>query len=176
MSRSGLPGPLVGEVRSALRSRGLRWTPQRRMILEVLRASRGHITAAQLVERCRSADPDVNASTVYRTLDVLEDLGLVVHSHGSDGREEYHVGPDEEHGHLLCEGCGEEWEIPPDPLAPLVDHIRREYGFTFKLSHLTIAGSCAACAKGRGIGVARGPGDVADDVGRHLAETAFGRL
>jgi len=74
-----------------LRARGLRWTPQRRILVEVLSEVDGHVTGADLVERCRARDPDTIPSTVYRTLDVLEDLGVIRHSHGADGREEFHV-------------------------------------------------------------------------------------
>ena len=96
---------------SELRARGLRWTPQRRAILEVLRGTEGHVTVIELIEQCRRRDPDVTPSTVYRTLETLEELGLVRHSHGVDGREEYHVRPETEHGHLACSSCGQSWEL-----------------------------------------------------------------
>ena len=85
-----------------LRARGLRWTPQRRILVEVLSEVDGHVTGAELVERCRMRDPDTIPSTVYRTLDVLEELGVIRHSHGADGREEFHVLPAAEHAHLYC--------------------------------------------------------------------------
>ena len=94
-----------------LRARGLRWTPQRRILVEVLSRTDGHVTGAELVERCRAVDPDTIPSTVYRTLDVLEELGVLSHSHGADGREEFHVLPASEHGHLYCRRCGGQWEL-----------------------------------------------------------------
>ena len=95
MSRSeSLPEPWAG-VRERLRRRGMRWTPQRRTVVEVLAATDGHVTGAELIERCRARDAQTIPSTVYRTLDVLEELGLVRHGHGADGREEFHVGPDD---------------------------------------------------------------------------------
>jgi len=63
-------------VRQRLHDLGLRWTPQRRTLIEVLSQADGHVTGAELVERCRELDPETTPSTVYRTLDVLEDLGL----------------------------------------------------------------------------------------------------
>ena len=93
-------------VRDRLHERGLRWTPQRRVLIEILKTHTGHVTGAELVDRCRALDPATVPSTVYRTLDVLEELGLVSHSHGHDGREEYHVLPDTEHAHLTCTRCG----------------------------------------------------------------------
>ena len=102
MSQSeSLPEPWAS-VREQLRERGLRWTPQRRAVVEVLAASEGHVTGVELIERCRAIDASTIPSTVYRTLDVLEELGLVQHGHGADGREEFHVVPERRHGHLHC--------------------------------------------------------------------------
>jgi Fur family ferric uptake transcriptional regulator len=140
--------PGWSQVRDELRSRGLRWTPQRRLILEVLTATHGHVTGSEIVERCRERDAETTPSTVYRTLDVLEDLGYLHHSHGADGREEFHVLPATEHAHLQCEGCGRSWEIEPAEAAVLVRGLERSRGFAVHLGHLTIAGRCAECGAG----------------------------
>lgn len=134
------------DIRERLHARGLRWTPQRRVLLEVLSHSDGHVTGAGLVERCRAVDPATTPSTVYRTLDVLEELGVVRHAHGADGREEFHVLPEADHGHLHCLGCRETWEIGEAEAALLVTALRAERGFAVELSHLSIAGLCRACA------------------------------
>ena len=105
-----LSAPLA-KARDALRARGMRWTPQRRALLELLFESEGHVTGAELLERARARDPETQPSTVYRTLDAIEEVGLVVHSHGVDGREEYHVLPHATHGHLTCNACGGRWEL-----------------------------------------------------------------
>jgi Fur family ferric uptake transcriptional regulator len=133
-------------VRSRLHERGLRWTPQRRLLIEVLADADGHVTGAELLERCRERDPATIPSTVYRTLDVLEELGLIRHGHGPDGREEYHVLPEREHGHLHCEACGGRWEIDASEAAGLVGPLRDRRGFTVDLSHLTVVGRCRGCA------------------------------
>jgi Fur family ferric uptake transcriptional regulator len=132
-------------VRDHLRRRGLRWTPQRRLILEVLDRTAGHVTAAELIERCRLLDPETTPSTVYRTLRVLEELGLVRHAHGADGREEFHVRPGGEHGHLYCGTCGTTWEIGSAEAATTVSSFRRRRGFEVELTHLTVVGTCAEC-------------------------------
>jgi Fur family transcriptional regulator, ferric uptake regulator len=157
MTESGsLAGPAPAEagdawrdVRDELRSRGLRWTPQRRLILEVLSATEGHITGSELVERCRARDPETTPSTVYRTLDVLEELGYVSHSHSAAGREEYHVLPGADHGHLQCRLCGTTWELDPDVAAGIAGPIERRHGFVTDVGHLTISGVCADCARSR---------------------------
>jgi Fur family transcriptional regulator, ferric uptake regulator len=140
-------GPTVEpqSVRDLLRQRGLRWTPQRRAILEALAAAPGHITPTELLERCRAADPEVTGSTVYRTLDTLEALGLVVHSHGKGGREEYHVAPMEEHAHLVCETCGTLWEVGSREISALLHQLEAARDFSVSVSHLTISGICASC-------------------------------
>ena len=136
-------------VRERLRARGLRWTPQRRTLVEVLSRTNGHVTGSELVERCRALDPETTPSTVYRTLDVLEQLGLVRHGHGADGREEFHVLPQVEHGHLHCSDCGETWEVRSDEAAALVGPLEASRGFAVDLSHVTIVGRCADCRTSR---------------------------
>jgi len=128
-----------------LRLRGLRWTPQRRQVVEVLAESSGHVTAAEILDRCRQRDPATVPSTVYRTLDVLEELGLVRHGHGPDGREEYHVRPADEHGHLYCAECGRQWELGDAQVRQFVSRIERQTRFSVDLSHLTLVGRCADC-------------------------------
>ena len=140
-----LPPPW-NSVSDRLRARGLRWTPQRRTVIEVLAEADGHVTGADLVDRCRARDARTIPSTVYRTLDVLEDLGLVRHGHGADGREEFHVRPVPEHGHLHCADCGATWEIGAARAAAVVDALRREDGFEVDIGHVTLVGRCAACA------------------------------
>ncbi len=117
------------------------------------------MTGAELVERCRAIDPTTIPSTVYRTLDVLEELGLLSHSHGADGREEFHVLPAAVHGHLHCIGCGTTWEIAGGrggrARRRSLEHRR---GFAVDLSHLSIAGTL------RRLRAARSPTDDRGDV------------
>ena len=138
------------DVRERLHERGLRWTPQRRLLVDVLAGTDGHITGAELVERCREQDPEVTPSTVYRTLDVLEDIGLIRHAHGLDGREEFHVRPGREHGHMHCSVCHRAWEISGDDVAELVDDFERTRGFRVDLGHLSVIGICQDCQEGSG--------------------------
>jgi len=135
-------------VRDGLRARGLRWTPQRRTLVEVLSRTDGHVTGVELIERCRELDPDTIPSTVYRTLDVLEELGVLSHSHGADGREEFHVLPATEHGHLYCRACGGQWELDSDDrsVVAAVEAFDEGRGFAVDVSHLSIGGRCSECS------------------------------
>ena len=132
-------------VRELVRASGLRWTSQRRAVVDVVSKSDGHVVAADLIERCRAIDPATTPSTVYRTLDVLERLGFVRHGHGADGREEYHVLPQREHGHLHCRSCGRVWELEADEADAVTRQLRARRGFDVDLSHVTIVGRCADC-------------------------------
>jgi Fur family ferric uptake transcriptional regulator len=115
-------------------------------VVEVLAATNGHVTGAELIERCRDHDPQTIPSTVYRTLDVLEELGLVRHGHGADGREEFHVSPGAVHGHLYCADCGQTWEIRAPQADAIIGAFRGADGFEVDLSHVTVVGRCADCA------------------------------
>jgi Fur family ferric uptake transcriptional regulator len=154
MRATGSPAPWTPDlgrpwagIPDQLRARGLRWTPQRRTLVEVLSQADGHVTGAELVERCRSIDPATIPSTVYRTLDVLEDLGVIRHSHGADGREEFHVLPAAEHAHLYCRVCSGSWELTTDDpvVVSAVDAVRAGHGFEIDVPHLTLTGVCATC-------------------------------
>lgn len=103
------------------------------------------MTGSELVERCRALDAATTPSTVYRTLDVLEEIGYVRHAHGLDGREEFHVLPISEHGHLHCSSCGDAWEIGSDEVAGLVRDLHTRRGFSVDLGHLSVVGLCRDC-------------------------------
>lgn len=135
----------MARARDALRARGMRWTPQRRALLELLFESEGHVTGAELLERARARDPETQPSTVYRTLDAIEEVGLVVHSHAADGREEYHVLPHDEHGHLSCDICGQSWELTTDEARELAAGLLAQRGFQLDVSHVTLVGRCSRC-------------------------------
>jgi Fur family ferric uptake transcriptional regulator len=105
------------------------------------------VTGAELIERCRALDAGTIPSTVYRTLDVLEELGLVRHGHGADGREEFHVAPLTDHGHLHCADCGGRWEIGERQAERIIRAIRDVDRFEVDLSHVTVVGRCARCSR-----------------------------
>lgn len=146
MSRAVAPVSAWEALPDRLRRRGLRWTAQRATLVSVLRSTVGHVTGSQLVERCREIEPATTPSTVYRTLDVLEALGVISHSHGLDGREEFHVRPVAAHGHLICTACGSDEELPATEAAPFLEALGRRHGFNARVDHLTVVGLCRNCA------------------------------
>lgn len=128
-----------------LRQRGLRMTPQRQLILEAVESIEGHISVEAVHARVVARFPQVNVSTVYRTLELLEDLGLVHHTHFDDGVAQYHRAELGLHQHLVCRLCGWEEELELSVLEPLGEEIRRRHGFEVDLAHFALVGRCHAC-------------------------------
>lgn len=129
-----------------LRSRGYRMTPQRRLILEALEAAHHHTTADEIARRVARRSPDMDASTVYRTLVMLEENGLVTHTHFDDGVTRWHLASRQAHQHLVCRRCGDEQELDLALLEPVARRIRDRFGFRADMAHFAIAGTCARCA------------------------------
>jgi Fur family ferric uptake transcriptional regulator len=132
------------EVLDALKKRGHRMTPQRRAIVTELMSSRGHIAPQVVAQRVRRRVPGVNASTVYRTLDLLEELGVVTHAHLESGAE-YHRAFEHDHVHLTCARCGTTESLSEEETRPLKDVIVRHQGFLPDFTHFAISGLCARC-------------------------------
>jgi Fe2+ or Zn2+ uptake regulation protein len=132
-------------ILAQLRSGGGRITPARRALVAALLASPGHATADDLAELVQRSHPDVHQSTIYRTLDALEELGVVDHVHLGHGRAVYHLA-DDPHQHLVCEACGHVLEVPDAVFAELATALQRDYAFTLRPNHFAVLGRCAACA------------------------------
>jgi Fur family ferric uptake transcriptional regulator len=129
-----------------LRARGQRMTPQRQLILEAVQAIDGHISADAVYERVAARFPQVNKSTVYRTLELLQSLDLVRHTHFDDGVAQYHRAEEALHQHLVCRSCGSEHELDLAILEPLGKELSRRYGFEADLAHFALVGLCRECA------------------------------
>lgn len=139
----------LASLTSALRERGYRITPQREAILrEVLRAE-GHITPQDVARRVQRRMPAVNASTVYRTLGMLEEAGVVRHAHLERGAE-YHRADESRHVHLTCSRCGAEDDLSMREAESLEQLIHRHHDFSPDLTHFAISGLCADCRRAAG--------------------------
>ena len=132
------------DLATRLREQGLRLTPQRQLILRAVEELR-HATPDEVLAHVRSQVSSVNASTVYRTLEVLEELGLVRHTHLSDRAPTYHSAREPEHFHLVCRNCQRVRSVEPDVATALVATLRTEHGFAVDLGHLAIFGNCVNC-------------------------------
>jgi len=132
-----------------LRRRGLRLTPQRLMILELLEQSKDeHIAPEDIYQQVHRRYPMINRSTIYRTLEVLEEVGLVRHGHVEDGAARYHLTRDCHHLHLICHKCGQSVDVTDLSIADaLAESLRERFSFAADLTHFPISGLCAVCAE-----------------------------
>ena len=131
--------------RTTLREKGYRLTPQRELILGAVDRL-GHATPDEVLAEVRKESQAVNASTVYRTLEVLEELGLVRHAHLSDRAPTYHSVGGHEHFHLVCRNCQQVISVDPDVLSPLLATLKADHQFSVDVGHLTVFGTCKDCS------------------------------
>ena len=127
-----------------LRERGLRLTPQRQLILEAVHKL-GHATPEQVHNHVRERVAGVNITTVYRTLELLEDLGLVNHTHLSHGSPTYHAAGEDQHVHLVCRACGSISAVDPSVMLPVTERLRAEENFRVDVGHVSLFGECGNC-------------------------------
>jgi Fur family ferric uptake transcriptional regulator len=134
----------TADVIDVLRERGLRMTPQRRAIVAEIMRTQGHISPTALARTVQGEMPGVNASTIYRTLSLLEEVGVLAHAHLESGAE-YHRTEESGHVHLTCSECGAEDDLSMGEAEALVRLIERHHGFHPDLTHFAIGGLCADC-------------------------------
>jgi Fur family ferric uptake transcriptional regulator len=125
-----------------LREQGYRLTPQRLMVLEAIHSAPSHISAEEIYEQVRAKYPEVNISTVYRTLELMKKLGLVTETDMGEGILRYHHSDKGHHHHLVCRKCGRVFDLDESVLDSLKDTLIREYGFLPDLRHIAIFGQC----------------------------------
>jgi len=145
MGRSVPTGDVGGDWQAELRRRGYRLTPQRQLVLEAV-GELGHATPEEIVTAVRRTASGVNISTVYRTLELLEELGLVQHAHLGHGASTYSVTSDDDHVHLVCRDCGGIEEAPPSVVGPVVAELAATRGFTVDVGHFAVFGRCRECS------------------------------
>lgn len=130
-----------------LRAHGLRLTPQREMILSAMHEMEGLATAEAIHEKVGSITSAIDISTVYRTLDLLQEFDIVARIDPGDGQHHYELlglhGP---HIHLICGSCGKVMGIELEEAQSFAEQIQARYGFVADLDHLSIPGLCRTCA------------------------------
>ena len=131
-------------ILDALRREGGRVTSARRALVTALVEADAHVTADDLAAEVQAQHPEVHRSTIYRSLDALERLGVVDHVHLGHGRAVYHL-TDDAHNHLVCESCGAVIEVPDDLFDGIGRDLRDEYGFAIRPHHFAVLGRCRAC-------------------------------
>lgn len=128
-----------------LRSQGYRLTPQRELVLAAVETL-GHATPDEVFAEVRRHSDSINLSTVYRTLELLDELGLIRHAHLSDRAPTYHSARGHEHAHLVCRHCQQSFAVGRDEVEQTLAPLVASRGFVPDYGHLTVFGACADCA------------------------------
>lgn len=127
-----------------LRESGHRLTPQRVAVLTAVEKL-GHATPEQVHAALADSEDAVNLSTVYRTLELLDELGVIRHAHLTDRSPTYHARADHEHVHLVCRGCREVLSIGEAEVAEVLGPLAAVHGFDPDYGHLVVFGQCRNC-------------------------------
>lgn len=137
------------EVLETLRAEGKRITPQRTLLLDVIRRSKGHLDADQLYHLARERDPRISLSTVYRNLNLLKELGLISRLHLDEEHHHYELKDAANHYHLICSSCGQVIEFDSSLVEQLVADVSAEKDFVVERVRIDLTGLCVECrAKG----------------------------
>ena len=135
-----------GAVR-AVRKAGGRATVALRCVVAALAQSERHCSAEELVAAVHAQFPEVNESTVYRTLERLEELGVAYHVHLGHGPAQWHLVARRSHQHLTCSKCGGVVEVAPGLFEPVMRQLAASYGFQADMGHFAVSGTSAASAR-----------------------------
>jgi Fur family transcriptional regulator, ferric uptake regulator len=134
----------VSDWQARLRESGHRLTPQRELVLAAVQRL-GHATPDEVYAEVRTHSSAINLSTVYRTLELLDGLGLIHHAHLSDRAPTYHSTAGDEHSHLVCRGCRKVISIEAGDMEATLGPLAGRQGFIPDYGHLTVFGTCADC-------------------------------
>jgi Fur family ferric uptake transcriptional regulator len=138
-------GGIAVTLIATLKEKGHRMTPQRQLIVELVERATGHISPEDIYDQVHERFPMVNRSTVYRTLWLLNELGLISHAHLDNGATAYHTFQPA-HLHLICAKCHRIQELEDLSIVnPLAQALLEQYGFQPEMTHFAISGTCAGC-------------------------------
>ena len=120
-------------------------TSQRRLLLELLRDAEGHIDAKELYRRASARDKSISPATVYRSLNLFKELGLVDQMRLGQVRCYYEIKQSPRHQHLVCQGCSKVIEFQNPHFNKLIKAVRNEHGFNVTKAELYLEGYCPDC-------------------------------
>lgn len=149
MSRPTTP---VEDTRDSLRQRGVRLTRQRQILLDLIDKSGEHLDAERLFQLAKERDPKLNRVTVYRTLKMLKEGGLVDEldlMHVEGDQHYYETRQKREHAHIICLRCGRVEEYFGEAIQSLRDQIKDQFGFEIHVTRTEVGGYCSACQEAR---------------------------
>ena len=126
-----------------LKNKGLKLTPQRRLIVDIIHDSEARLTAEDIISRVKARMPGVNKSTIYRTLELLEEAGCVFKSEMGEQSIYHHA--EKGHHHLVCNKCGKTIDCDEALFAPMERELKQKYSFRIDFKHLVMSGVCEKC-------------------------------
>jgi Fur family ferric uptake transcriptional regulator len=132
-------------IAATLRKKGYKLTPQRVAVIDTILSRNDHITAAQLHEQLHQTHPEIGLVTVYRTLQILHELGLICELHAIGNCPTYTVSNSRHHHHLICSDCGKVVDFTGHNLASIETRLARESGFKIDNHVLEFVGVCHTC-------------------------------
>ena len=138
------------DYRQKLRSAGYRVTRQRVVILDAVCAGHGHTTLKQVFARVQQVDKSIDQSSLYRTLKLYAELGIVVSATTEDGEMTYEIAHAQPHHHLVCRTCGSQQEISDGVIQIMSNILFKTYGFQARQDHMVISGLCSRCRQPSG--------------------------
>jgi Fur family ferric uptake transcriptional regulator len=127
-----------------LRASGHRLTPQRELVLAAV-DTLGHATPDEVYAEVRQHSESINLSTIYRTLELLNELGLIRHAHITDRAPTYHSATGHEHAHFVCRTCKKMISVGRDEMEQALGELAAKHEFSPDYGHLTVFGTCADC-------------------------------
>ncbi len=163
----------VSGIKDSLKKRGVRLTRQRRILLDLIDESGEHLDAESLYALAHQKDPKLNRVTVYRTLKLLKEGGLVDEldlMHHSGDQHYYETRLKQEHAHIICLRCGKVEEFFGEPLQKLRRQVESHFGFQILIARTEIGGYCSHCQMLRAKeieAVTDVPGEAARGTKRH---------
>lgn len=141
--------PVQARLQSALHKAGKRLTGQRQLVLEVLQEHGGHLDAQELYRLAQARDPRLNLSTVYRTVALLRDLGLVDELYLGEDHHHYEIKTSATHYHLVCRECGAVVEFASPLIEQLKADVGRQHDFEIYEANVDLWGVCSSCRAGK---------------------------
>lgn len=137
--------PTEKRLATLLGQKGYKLTSQRRAVLSAIASSHEHLTPADVYKRVQQENPEIGLVTVYRTLDLLSELGLICQVHREGKSQSYTLAPTGHHHHMICSGCGTVADFTDCDLSELQARLSRETGFEIEGHLLEFSGRCKDC-------------------------------
>ena len=127
-----------------LKQQGLKLTPQRRLIVDIIHDTEAHLTAEEIIANVQAKMPGVNKSTIYRTLELLEETGCLLKGETGD-KSVYHRAEKGRHHHLICRVCGKSIDCSENIFSVVEQSLLEKYGFSTRFKHASLQGLCQGC-------------------------------